>query len=968
MAIKVEAFRLSGRVEVDNKRARASLRETEGDAKSLNKSFQGLRGEIGRFNGSMKEAAGGLPSGGTFGIGEMLKMLPGLGTLAGAVTKVGGALAGVGKIGFDFNRTMEEGQIAFEVMLKDVGKAKSLLGELDKMSIDSPFDLTKLVDSTPKLLAFKFEVGEIARVLTAAGDAAGTNEQKFDTFITQLGQIKTKGRATTEELISLVDAGIPAFDYLGDEIARVDKRIAALTGDKRTEAVRQMVERGALSARGTVEALLRGVERERGGLGKRMANETAGGLESQFRDSLGRTLGKSTTSAFEGYKGLLRTGTALISSETVQGFAGGLNDKLGTMINAGARMGQAVVDGARSKEGQDSNSPSRKMFVVGLEAAAGYGGGFVEGMGKVRGDVAAQMRGVVSFTQGAASGQAKRWTREQIENARKIVEIGKQVGASEKQIRAALSAGIVESRLRNLPHGDRDSLGIMQQRPSQGWGSRDQVTNVDYAIRKFFEAAMTASQNGTPGQLAQRVQRSAFPRRYDQHMPQADELLAQFSGGSLPVTVQNFSQLANGTPPGHMDELSAGLAAAVGDDLRAATAERERTHTALVAATDAARERWEWAKGLPEGTPGEKAVKASLVEGAWQRMMSAQNAHAEAVTSLDARIAELNSTLRELATAGRAAGGLPPVMASHSPYAATNAARGVFTSEPLTTAGQVAGVDSLTPKSFTMLPPAVRELSKASIDALPPIKGLIETLGKADKILGAFSQIAGMLPGGQQVGKKRGFFSKMLGFAAPFLNFIPGVGPILSTLASIGSSALGGDYGGALMGAAGGLSTGGAFRRAASVGSGSTQVPVSFTNPAGGARALGGPVRRGTPYLVGERRAEVFTPNEDGWIHPDAGRYGGRRGGGSEGGGSEGGGNFWRQIMEQLRQSIEQSNAIAERHATALGRFESMPPDQVVVTGARTNAGRRAIAEGYHGHVSRDASALEFMARRMNGV
>ena len=59
---------------------------------------------------------------------------------------------------------------------------------------------------------------------------------------------------------------------------------------------------------------------------------------------------------------------------------------------------------------------------------------------------------------------------EQIENARIIIEVGRSRGVSERGIAIALATGMVESWLGNLDWGDRDSLGLFQQRPSTGWG------------------------------------------------------------------------------------------------------------------------------------------------------------------------------------------------------------------------------------------------------------------------------------------------------------------------------------------------------------------------------------------------------------------------------------------------------------------------------------------------------------------
>lgn len=103
------------------------------------------------------------------------------------------------------------------------------------------------------------------------------------------------------------------------------------------------------------------------------------------------------------------------------------------------------------------------------------------------------------------------------------------MGASDKVMLALFEAGIVESGFRNLDHGDRDSVGFLQQRPSQGWGTREQIMQPAYATRKFVEKAnrLGPDKYATAGQLAQAVQVSAFPLKYDAVRVQAAALLAQ---------------------------------------------------------------------------------------------------------------------------------------------------------------------------------------------------------------------------------------------------------------------------------------------------------------------------------------------------------------------------------------------------------------------------------------------------------
>lgn len=116
------------------------------------------------------------------------------------------------------------------------------------------------------------------------------------------------------------------------------------------------------------------------------------------------------------------------------------------------------------------------------------------------------------------------------------------MGATEKQLIALFEAGLVESGMRNLTKAvDHDSLGFLQQRPSQGWGTPKQVLDVAFATRSFIRKAMRVDRGMyTPGQLAQAVQVSAFPDRYDKRYADALAIinaeapfLAGLPGGNL---------------------------------------------------------------------------------------------------------------------------------------------------------------------------------------------------------------------------------------------------------------------------------------------------------------------------------------------------------------------------------------------------------------------------------------------------
>ncbi|MFD7013935.1 C40 family peptidase [Streptomyces sp. NPDC059928] len=115
---------------------------------------------------------------------------------------------------------------------------------------------------------------------------------------------------------------------------------------------------------------------------------------------------------------------------------------------------------------------------------------------------------------------------EQVPNARTIVATGISLGIPARGQIVALATAMQESRLRNLNYGDRDSLGLFQQRPSQGWGTAEQIRDPVYASEKFYKALLQVSgwQQLTVTQAAQKVQRSGYPDAYAQWEPLASAL------------------------------------------------------------------------------------------------------------------------------------------------------------------------------------------------------------------------------------------------------------------------------------------------------------------------------------------------------------------------------------------------------------------------------------------------------------
>jgi murein DD-endopeptidase MepM/ murein hydrolase activator NlpD len=138
---------------------------------------------------------------------------------------------------------------------------------------------------------------------------------------------------------------------------------------------------------------------------------------------------------------------------------------------------------------------------------------------------------------------ADRWDADQIANAATMVAVGVQRGVPPRGWVIAVATAMQESSLRNLPSGDRDSVGLFQQRPSQGWGTIDQLQDPTYATSKFYERLLTTPDWQTMAltDAAQAVQRPAFPDAYAKWEDDATALVQQAfaaSGATTPGDVE----------------------------------------------------------------------------------------------------------------------------------------------------------------------------------------------------------------------------------------------------------------------------------------------------------------------------------------------------------------------------------------------------------------------------------------------
>lgn len=194
-------------------------------------------------------------------------------------------------------------------------------------------------------------------------------------------------------------------------------------------------------------------------------------------------------------------------------------------------------------------------------AAAMISKGLAAGTGKVmekmqqkkQSELAAAAAVSGMFTAGGKGQYGDRaFSAEQISNAAIIANVGSGMGMSKRDIEIGIMTAITESGLVNIHGGDRDSQGLFQQRPSQGWGTVAQVTNPRYAAGKFFSTLKGVKNRGgmDPWLAAQAVQRSAYSdgSNYRQYW---DNALAIYSSGLKASAGGNFTPAKGGSGGWH---------------------------------------------------------------------------------------------------------------------------------------------------------------------------------------------------------------------------------------------------------------------------------------------------------------------------------------------------------------------------------------------------------------------------------
>lgn len=200
----------------------------------------------------------------------------------GVTTPVVTAGLKIGQFALQTASAAETSEMAFTTMLGSAEKAQQMLDTLAEFAAKTPFELSGLITSTQQLLAYGFTAEDVIPMLTAVGDATaalGTGQYGIERVTRALGQMRTRGKVTAEEMLQLTEAGIPAWEYLARAIGTD------------TAGAMEQVTKGAVTAQEGIDALTKGMEQDFGGM-MESQSKTVAGIMSNISDAFEQPLMK----------------------------------------------------------------------------------------------------------------------------------------------------------------------------------------------------------------------------------------------------------------------------------------------------------------------------------------------------------------------------------------------------------------------------------------------------------------------------------------------------------------------------------------------------------------------------------------------------------------------------------------------------------------------------------------------------
>ena len=191
--------------------------------------------------------------------------------------------------GIDFNKTIQQSQIAFSTLLKSSTAAKEEVTALWNLGKDTPLEFPQLVTASERMLAFKFNVKDVIPDLKIIGDTAsglGKGAAGVDAISLALGQMKVKGKVSGDEMLQLTEAGVDAWGYLA-------KAIGKTVGE-----TQKLSEKGMIPSNEAISVILEGMQKDFDGMMEKQAKAYDGQM-STLKDTTKEAFGTVIKPEFE---------------------------------------------------------------------------------------------------------------------------------------------------------------------------------------------------------------------------------------------------------------------------------------------------------------------------------------------------------------------------------------------------------------------------------------------------------------------------------------------------------------------------------------------------------------------------------------------------------------------------------------------------------------------------------------------
>lgn len=349
-----------------------------------------------------KETKTNLDSMGTAWAGwgtKVIDILADVASKAIAVTKT------LTKMGFEFNRSMEDYTTNFKVLLGDYEKAVKFVQQIQEMAAKTPFGMGDLADAAQTLLTFNISSQKAIDIMSRLGDVAMGNKEKFAALAYVYGQVNNVGKLLTQDLRQMQGQGFNPLNEIATLTGLSMENLTEIMGGASEESKkamlsmagvtnygREIIERGYISADDLYKALV-AITSEGGTAfeGMAAASKTFSGLISTLKDDIDEMLGTLTSGAFNFVKEQIPAAIDIIAA--IKSLIEGKGDaaqiaELGT--NLIVKIVDGIADGAERVAGPVISAIESVVTKIDASKLAGAGGKLI---GKLANALATILRG-----------------------------------------------------------------------------------------------------------------------------------------------------------------------------------------------------------------------------------------------------------------------------------------------------------------------------------------------------------------------------------------------------------------------------------------------------------------------------------------------------------------------------------------------------------------------------------------------